>query len=45
MVMTSVFIGLNIKAVASFVFRARGIVCVELSIVSFFNHRPCLDSY
>ena len=33
------------QAVASFVFRARGIVCVESSIVSFSNHRPCLESY
>ena len=33
------------QAVASFVFRDRGIVCVESFIVSFSNRRSCLESY
>lgn len=31
-------------AASSFVFRAKGIICVESSIASFSNHRPCLKS-
>ena len=34
-------------AASSFVFRAKGIICVESSIASstaFSNHRPCLES-
>ena len=31
-------------AASSFVFRAKGIICVESSVASFSNHRPCLES-